>query len=93
MKIGRRRQRALCLGLMATALTSCTPPPATPPNCIDAVRQAENDVRLRIQGGAEEQTSRRAEMQIQLYLAAAAAERGDEQECWRRYQVGRAYIP
>lgn len=92
MKTDGRRQRAFSVGLAAAALASCTPPAATPTNCIDAVTRAENDVRLRVQGGSDDQTSRREQMKLQLYQARAAAERGNEQECWRRYQLGQVYI-
>lgn len=64
----------------------------TPMNCLHAVKQAREDVQLRIQGGSDDQTSARESMKVQLYIAAAAARKGDEQRCWRHYNTAWAYL-
>lgn len=89
MKTYDRIHLAFWLGVCAAALTSCAGPNTTPPKCIDAVKHAQDDIQLRIQGGSNEQATWREEEKVQLYLAAEAAKAGNESECWRHYNVAR----
>ncbi len=71
--------------IAAASLVAATAAHAAPAKCIDAVRQAENDARLGIQGGAPDAVNARQEAKVHLYIAAMAADQGNEEQCWRQY--------
>lgn len=58
---------------------------AATPTCAEAIRQLENDSRLRVQGGADEQVVERETAKVHLAIAARAAAVGNQKECWRHF--------
>jgi hypothetical protein len=80
-------RQALGFGVAFVILASCADSSAAPraQKCIDAVTLAENDIRLRIQGGSNEDVTAREEAKVHLFIAAIAADQGNEQKCWRQY--------
>lgn len=81
-----RRICVLCLELLAAlAIPVIDADALTPPKCIDAVRKLDNDIRLRIQGGARDQVIERANAKEHISIAGRAAGVGNQKECWRQY--------
>lgn len=78
--------------VVAAILSACLAATAFAMSCSAAVKQAREDVQLNIQGGPDEQASAREDMKVQLFIAAAAAKKGNERECWRHYNVAWSYI-
>lgn len=84
--------RALWFAVVAGTLTAGAAPAPEPSKCLAAVTQAENDIRLRVQGGSDEDVNEREEAKVHLYIAAMAADTGNEQECWRQYRWALSYV-
>ncbi len=80
------------LAIAAAILTAGASPAPAPSKCLAAVTQAENDIRLRLQGGADEQVTARESAKVHLFIAAMAADSGNEPECWRQYGLASSYI-
>jgi hypothetical protein len=62
-------------------------PPAQPASCAEAVKQAQNSIWLRVQGGSNHATAVRENAKVQLYIAGMAAAAGNEAECWQHFNV------
>jgi hypothetical protein len=69
------------------ACTTVAPQAAIPASCAAAVKQAQNSIWLRIQGGSDHMTAVREDAKVQLYIAGMPAAAGNEAECWQHYNV------
>jgi|ERR1700739_4093548 uncharacterized lipoprotein YbaY len=78
---------ALAAVMTLAACTTVTQQAAVPASCAAAVKQAQNSIWLRIQGGSDHQTAVREDAKVQLYIAGMAAAAGNEAECWQHYNV------
>ena len=95
MTASDRKFTALCLPLTAAFLAAGVTVGAAAdavstgasPRCLDAVRKAESDLSLGVQGGSDEQANERQEAKVHLYIAAIAADRGEEEQCWRQFHA------
>jgi hypothetical protein len=81
------RATAAIIGITATVgLGGCAQPTtttATPASCSEAVKQAWDNVALRIQH--EVGNTSRESAKVHLHLAQQAADNNDDKECWRQY--------
>lgn len=82
--------RGFLMMSVVAAVGFAAPARAQQPTCSDAIKKTKESPEMKVQGGATQIQTGRANALVYLELAAQAAAAGDEKQCW--VHVNRAQV-